>query len=255
MMTTMQQDTKMGGSGDRFPKTRRSVIAQASSKNARERQRAWNTIVSIYWKPVYKYLRTRFKKSSEDAKDLTQGFFAQAIGKNFFKGFKPGKAKFRTFLRTCVDGFVSNEGKTQRALKRGGSRKVLSLDFTAAEEELSRRPLKSATSHADYFHKEWVRSLLGAVIDELQAHYEKTHKVLTFELFRHHGLARNRPKGPPSYHELAAEWGLDVTAVTNRLAAVRRDFRKAVLDKLRELTSNVEEFEEEVQALLGIKLP
>jgi hypothetical protein len=42
------------------------------------------------------------------------------------------------------------------------------------------------------------------------------------------------------------------TQVTNWLAAVRREFRAIVVDTLREICGNDEEFRSEARALLGI---
>ncbi|HSE36589.1 MAG TPA: hypothetical protein VLG74_04745, partial [Blastocatellia bacterium] len=72
---------------DKFPVTRLSAIVASSSANQEERTRAFEALVSAYWMPVYKYVRIKWNKSSEDARDLTQGFFAEAIEKGFFARF------------------------------------------------------------------------------------------------------------------------------------------------------------------------
>ena len=51
---------------------------------------------------------------------------------------------------------------------------------------------------------------------------------------------------------LAAEFELPVTQVTNHLAWARREFRRIVLDRLREMTGSDEEFREEAKDLLGV---
>jgi hypothetical protein len=60
---------------------------------------------------------------------------------------------------------------------------------------------------------------------------------------------------PPSYAELASEYGLPVTQVTNYLAWARRAFRSAVLERLREATGSDEEFRAEARDVLGIDPP
>jgi hypothetical protein len=45
---------------------------------------------------------------------------------------------------------------------------------------------------------------------------------------------------------------LAATDVTNYLAFARREFRRCVLDQLREMTASDEEFRREAQALLGV---
>jgi hypothetical protein len=58
----------------------------------------------------------------------------------------------------------------------------------------------------------------------------------------------------PSYADVASHLGISVTDVTNRLAHARREFRRIVLDKLRELTATDEEFRSEAFAVLGIRV-
>ena len=104
----MDPDTDIGGAQQRFPVTNQSAIAAARSDDHVVRQRAFDTILTSYWKPAYKYIRLKWHADNEDAKDLTQGFFAHAFEKNYFATYDARKASFQTFLRTCLDGFVAN---------------------------------------------------------------------------------------------------------------------------------------------------
>ncbi|PYT05521.1 MAG: hypothetical protein DMF60_11790, partial [Acidobacteria bacterium] len=153
---------------DRFPVTRLSAIVAASSSNPEERTRAFEVLIAAYWMPVYKYVRIKWNKPTEDARDLTQGFFLEAMEKNFFGRYDASKAKFRTFLRTCLDGFVANENKAASRLKRGGDATILSLDFDGAEEQLKigLRPAPNAID--DYFEKEWARSVFSLALDSFR---------------------------------------------------------------------------------------
>src|SRR5271155_1609625 len=160
------EDTKIGGPGGNFPATRWSAIVAARSTDSAERARALETVVESYWKPIYKYVRIRWNKSNEDAKDLTQEFFSRLIEKNYLGDFDPSKARLRTFLRVCVDHFVANEAKAATRLKRGGTAPHVSLDCDAAEAELERAkpslPISSSPERVDEFlEKEYLRSLFG----------------------------------------------------------------------------------------------
>ena len=63
---------------------------------------------ALYWKPVYRFLRSKFRQDNEDAKDLTQGFFTTALERDFFARFDPAKASFRTYLRMAVERFAAS---------------------------------------------------------------------------------------------------------------------------------------------------
>jgi hypothetical protein len=55
----------------------------------------------------------------------------------------------------------------------------------------------------------------------------------------------------PSYEELALAHGVPVTTVTNHLHRMRREFRRAALERIRALTLDDQEFRDEARALLG----
>ena len=48
--------------------------------------------------------------------------------------------------------------------------------------------------------------------------------------------------------------GLPVTQVTNHLAWARREFRRLILERLRELSASDAEFRSEARELLGVEL-
>lgn len=237
---------------DRFPVTRLSAVVAASSANPEERTRAFEVLVLAYWMPVYKYVRIKWNKPGEDARDLTQGFFAEAIEKNFFARFDPSKAKFRTFLRTCLDGFVANENKAATRIKRGGGAIVLSLDFDGAEEQLRIAAPPAPGALDDYFDKEWARSIFSLALESFREQMIGAGKETHLRLFELYVLDADGDTPKTSYKALAAEFNLATTDVTNYLALARREFRRIVLEKLRELTATDEEFRREARSLLGV---
>lgn len=240
-----------GGPRDRFPVTRLSAVIAASSANQEERARAFEVLISAYWMPVYKYVRIKWNKPSEDARDLTQGFFLEAIEKNFFHRYDASKARFRTFLRTCLDGFVANENKAASRKKRGGDATILSLDFDNAEEQLKLGSPPAANAIDEYFEKEWARSLFSLALESFRAHMLGAGKEAHLQLFERYVLDDD-DESKVSYKALAAEFELSTSDVTNYLALARREFRRIVLEKLRELTATDEEYRREARALLGV---
>jgi RNA polymerase sigma factor (sigma-70 family) len=238
-----------------FPLTRRSVVRAAASADPETRQRAFDALVAAYWKPVYKYLRLKWSASGEDAEDLTQGFFTRAIEKGFFDRFDPARARFRTYLRACLDGFVANERQSAGRLKRGGGAEHVSLDFGGAEAELARQGPSESADMEEYFHREWVRSLFGLAVEALRRRCTEAGKEVHFALFERYDLDGPDAAARPSYADLAREIGIPETQVTNHLAWARREFRRLVLEALEEATGSEEEFRTEARQLLGIDPP
>jgi RNA polymerase sigma factor (sigma-70 family) len=246
----MPRDTDIGGPDGRFPTTHRSAVLGVRSQDALERERSFATLVSAYWKPVYKFIRIRWHKSNEDAKDLTQGFFVQVLEKEFLRSYDPARGRFRTFLRTCLEGFLSNEHKAAGRLKRGGEQVFLSLDFETAEGEFEQMEIASPENIERYFEEEWTRSLVGLAVSGLEMECRSQGRETTFLLFERYDLEEAPPEGR-TYRELADEFGLKVTDVTNHLAWARREFRRILLRTLQEITASDEEFRLEARLLLG----
>ena len=243
----MDPDTDIGGPLHKFPATNHSAIINARSDDQLVRRRAFDTILASYWKPAYKYIRLKWQAGNEDAKDLTQGFFASAFEKNYFATYDAHKASFQTFLRACLDGYVANERKAGRRLKRGGDMDHYQLDFAAAEDELVAHA-SSALSPEDYFHREWVRWMFTLAVEAFRRRCDELERGVHFQIFERYDLSDD----DVSYASLAAEFALDTATVNNYLAAARRDFRRIVLEKLREITATDDEFRTEARSLLGI---
>lgn len=247
----MQNDTDIGGPLGQFPATRHSAVLAARSADATERRRAYEALITAYWKPVYKYVRIKWRASNDEAKDLTQSFFAAAMEKRHFDRFDPGRAAFRTYLRTCLDGFVANERKARGRLKRGGGQPLLALDYQAADDELRLAVAADQQGPEEFFHQEWVRSVFGLAVEALARWCVENGKQVHFALFRAYDLDEAMDESRPTYEQLAARFELPATQVTNFLALVRRRFRELVLEHLRECTGSDDEFREEARALLG----
>jgi DNA-directed RNA polymerase specialized sigma24 family protein len=244
-------DTDLGGAADSFPATRCSVVRATTSPDPVVRQQAQETLIAAYWKPVYKYLRVQWHLANEDAKDLTQGFFAQALEKSFFDRFDPAKARFRTYLRLCVDGFAANQQRAAGRLKRGGDAGLVSLDFTGAEGELQRQLAAPGADPDAWFRQEWLRCLFAFAVEELRRQCTADGKTTHFKLFERYDLDAVETGEPLTYGRLAEESGLSTSQVTNYLALVRGRFRQLVLDRVRATTGSDEEYQLEVRNLFG----
>jgi RNA polymerase sigma factor (sigma-70 family) len=236
-----------------FPATRLSVVQRTRSGDEETRRLALSAIIEAYWKPVYKYLRVKWSLTPEEASDLTQEFFTTALEKDVVEKYDPAKARFRTYLRMCVDGLASNVRKAERRLKRGGGVTLVPLDFETAEGEMATHEPAAAADVDQLFYQEWLRALLERSVADLQRVAHDAGRPVMFEVFARYDLLDDRD-ARPTYTEIARDLGLTAATVTNHLAAMRRQFRAIVLERLRELTSSEEEFEAEAARLLGHRL-
>lgn len=235
-----------------FPATRLSVVERTRSGDEETRRVAMAAIIDAYWKPVYKYLRVKWSLSPDDASDLTQEFFTTTLEKEVIEKYEPSKARFRTYLRMCLDGFAANARKAERRLKRGGGVAIVPLDFETAEGEMATHEPAVEADVDELFYREWVRALLERSVADLKQAAETAGRPVMFEVFARYDLV-DESGTRPTYTEIAQALNITAATVTNHLAAMRRQFRTIVLDRLRELTSSEEEWEAEAAKLLGSK--
>ena len=194
----MDADTLIGGPDGRFPETRSSAISAALSDDAARRRPAQEAIVSAYWKPVYRYIRIRWRSSNEDAKDLTQSFFAAALEKEFFHSYDARKGTFRTFLRVCLDRFLANESNFASRQKRLANFSTLEHDPPGGE------------SPERIFEQEWARSMFEDAVDEMRKNLLARGRGMCFEVFERYDLAED----PTTYDRLAQAFAISESTVT-----------------------------------------
>ena len=229
----MDSDTAIGGPNGHFPSTRFSLLEAATAGLSPE---ALEQVIALYWKPVYRFLRVKFRRSNEDAKDLTQSFFTSALQRDFFARFDPAKASFRTYLRMAVERFAANQYAFANRQKRGGE-----IEFEPVEEQAA-----VTESPEEVFEREWQRQLFALAIEDLRTHCEGCGKQLPFRIFEAYDLADSER---PSYAELARSHGIAETSVTNYLAWARRMLRELVTDRLRGVTSGAPELRKEMRRI------
>lgn len=228
-----------------FPATHLSLVRRVRSGDPEIRSRAQEGLATIYWRPIYAHIRLAHRQEPADAEDLTQGFFEHALRRDLFARFDPSRARFRTFVRTCVDSYVANVRQAERRQKRGGGNVFVSIDRADVDHRLT-----NDLDVDEVFQREWARSVFATAVDRLRAKYVAAGRDVHVALFEAYDLAAS-DADRPTYAQLAENHGIPVTQVTNWLAATRRDLRAIVLETLRDLTASDEEFRDEARALLG----
>ena len=234
-----------------FPTTRGSVISAVRDGDPERQQVALEILVTVYWRPVYTRLRLKWAAEPADAEDLTQEFFATALEREFFRDYDPERARFRTWLRVCLDRFAANARRAERRLKRGGGAAVMALDSSSAERELAAAGATTPEEADRWFDREWVRGLFDASVEALRRETAGTPREIRFSVFLRYDIQPPHDDERPSYRAIADELGIPVTQVTNHLAWSRREIRRLVLDRLAALAGSDAEVREEADLLFG----
>jgi hypothetical protein len=97
-----------------------------------------NALLRDYWKPVFAYIRAAWRKPVEDARDLTQAFFARLLEKGYLGTLRPDAGSFRGYLKTALRHFLVDAERAADA--RRPEKPILSLDLPLDHLEPGRPP-------------------------------------------------------------------------------------------------------------------
>jgi len=76
------------------------VLAARDAPSSEARQ-ALEGLCQAYWYPLYVFVRHQ-GFDAEEARDLTQAYFAELIEKGYLADFDPELGRFRVFLKTSI---------------------------------------------------------------------------------------------------------------------------------------------------------
>ena len=242
METLLQPDIQ-----DSFPKTRWSLVLQAGEENTKVAQRALEELCSMYWQPIYIYIRGRGWKV-EEAQDLTQGFFAHFLKQDSLRQANHELGKLRSYLLGAVKNFLATEYRKMNTEKRGGHIDFLSLDHQDGERQWEELAAKGGTPE-DLYEKMWTQTLIAGVIAQLEAKYHATGKEIVFKALR--PILTNEESLKPQ-RVLARELGTSLAAIKVEVFRLRQRFRELLEIEIAQTLDEQEEVAEEVRYLLAI---
>jgi RNA polymerase sigma-70 factor (ECF subfamily) len=237
----MRDVTDIGGAGAGFPSTLWTAVLAARDRSTRDYAERLERLVQLYWKPVYWVIRRQWGKPNEEAKDLTQDFFASFLEKDRLKDVGPEKGRFRTYLRTVLMNYLRNRAEAEHALKRGGRARVFSMNAT--DDEL---PITAAASEpGEFLDRAWALSILRGAQTELAEHYRRAGREVYATVFPRRDLALS----PPTYAELAQELKITIHDIENYLKHARATFSRLLRARVRETLAADGEVDDELRYL------
>jgi DNA-directed RNA polymerase specialized sigma24 family protein len=229
-----------------FTTTHWSTILRAAEPTSAESMAALDQLCRTYWVPIYAYIRRRGYEA-EEAKDLTQAFFARFLEKDFLSRVDAKKGKFRSVLLASVNHFLANERERGRTGKRGGGWQFISLD-EMEEERIGGLEAMAGASPEKVFEREWALALLDQALHCLREECVASGKGPQFDRLK---CFLSCEGGEPSYGQLASEWGTTPNAVAAAVHRLRQRYRECVREQIAQTVAGPEELESELSSLFA----
>jgi len=229
-----------------FATTHWSLVISAGRRGAPESSSALAQLCAVYWYPIYAYVRRRVDDVHE-AQDLTQAFFEQLLERRPFEAADPERGRFRCFLLTACQRFLINEWHKGQAVKRGGGRRPLSLDFDSGESRLGLVAADTRTAEQSY-ERQWAISVLERVMERLRALYNAKDRLRYFDALRPFLAGSPQRHG---YAEAARKLGISETTAKVAAHRMRKHYRDLLHTEIAQTVERSEEIGDEIRELFA----
>ena len=220
---------------------------RASSDDPVKREKALTEICSLYWPPLYAFIRAR-RHSPHDAEDLTQSLFASLLSRDDFARADSSRGKLRTYLLSAAKNYLNGEHRKEHRIKRGGETAILSIDAVGAEERcFIPEPMDNLTPDKVY-ERQWAITVMETVLSSLEKLYEAKQQKELFIALRPYVTVTTAPAAGA---ELAAELGLSESALRVAIHRLKQRYKELFRQTVRETLSNDDDLDEEIATLIA----
>jgi RNA polymerase sigma factor (sigma-70 family) len=248
MCRTSQQDgvVPSGQSRQWFSTTHWTVVVAAGRDSSPAAQVALDNLCRAYWYPLYAYVRRR-GYDAEQAKDLTQEFFARLVEKKQLASVDRCKGKFRSWLLGVANHFLAHEWTKAHAQKRG-SQPPFSLDEADAEERYRLEPATAAMAESLY-DRRWALTVLDAAANRLHAEYEASGAMKLYDGIKPFVSTAGTEV---SYADVSQRLGISLGAVKSAIHRLRLRYQELIREEIAPTVTTPAEIDEEIRYLLTV---
>jgi len=229
-----------------FATTHWSVVLAARGESP-EARAALEELCRTYWQPIYAFVR-RQGAEPEEAKDLTQGFFALLLERRDFDTVRKEKGRLRSYLLTSLKHFLTNERNRAMAIKRGKGQRLISLDEFRQGEGAGFEPADTATADQIY-ERRWAMTVLNQVLARLEEEHRAAGKM---ELFDRLQKSFNDEPDRSSQVEIAHELGMTENAVNQAFHRFRQRYRELLREEVAHTVAVAIDIEDELRHLIAV---
>ena len=227
-----------------FTTTHWSVVLEAQGESPAAEE-ALEHLCRTYWRPIYEFVRREGAKP-EEAKDITQGFFALILERRDFQSVRQQKGRLRSFLLASLKHYMANERRDAAAMKRGGGRVLLPLDGIESYDpsEFDRDDILSPDLLYD---RRWAFTVLDRVFARLR---EESQRSLNPPLLQRLNTLLSDEPERPSQGDIAREFGMTENAVKQAFHRLRQRYRQLLREEVAHTVATPAEIEDELRHLI-----
>ena len=227
-----------------FTTTHWSVVLEAQGESPAA-QEALEKFCRTYWRPIYSFVR-RQRARTEDAEDLTQGFFALLLERKDLNTVRKEKGRLRSYLLTSVKNFLAYESRHAMAAKRGKGQRLIPLDEIRERECIDVERSDRLTADQIY-ERRWAFTVLEQVMTRLRDEYRSAGNVRFFEQVK-----KMHEPDRPSQAQVASEFDMTENAVKQAFYRFRQRYQMLLREEIAHTVATPSDIEDELCYLIAV---
>jgi RNA polymerase sigma factor (sigma-70 family) len=230
-----------------FHTTNWSLVLDAREEGSTRSREALSALCTAYWEPLYVFIR-RQGHDPDEARDLTQSYFASLLERRSLRNMDPDAGRFRSFLLASLKHHLSDERDKARAQKRGAGRAPITLDVNTAERAYAIQPSHQITPET-LFEKKWALTVLRRALSRLRDEFTRDGGERQFELLKDYLLGG---ENEVPYRQVAGELEMTEAAVKMAVYRLRKRFGKSLRAEIADTVADEAQVDDEVYHLLSV---
>jgi RNA polymerase sigma-70 factor (ECF subfamily) len=229
-----------------FATTHWSVVLEAQGESPAA-QKALEKLCRTYWRPIYGYVR-RHGVGTEDAEDLTQGFFALLLERKDLNSVRKEKGRLRSYLLASVKHFLADESRRAMALKRGKGQRLIPFDDVQEGQRIELERCDRLTADQIY-ERRWAFTVLEHVMARLREEYRSAGNERFFDQMKK--MLMDEPDRP-SQAQVASEYEMTENAVKQASYRFRQRYQTLLREEIAHTVAMPSDVEDELRYLIAV---
>jgi DNA-directed RNA polymerase specialized sigma24 family protein len=224
-----------------FVTTRWSIVAAAAGPNSAIACEALEKLCADYWRPVFCFI-LRAGKNVEDARDLTQMFFADLLESRAYARATPDRGRFRFYLLGTLKHFLADAHDRAKTRKRGGHLEFLRFDTVMGDTNPS-----PCASPELQFDRQWALSTLECGLARLREEYQLSGRTAFFDALKDFLTQDNSCP----YSGAALRLGISEGAAKMSVTRMRQRLRAIIRQEIAQTVGSLDQVESEFHAFFS----
>jgi DNA-directed RNA polymerase specialized sigma24 family protein len=243
-LTPLDQGAQIGNVA--FTTTHWSVVLEAQGQSPAA-QEALEKLCRTYWRPVYGFIR-RQNIRTQEAEDLTQGFFSLLLKRRNFDAVRKEKGRLRSYLLTSLKHFLASEQRRAMTVKRGKGQRLIPLEELRANERVEMEPANPLSADRLY-ERRWALTLMEHVLRRLKDEYCTGGNAVLFDSLKQ--LLPDEAEAQ-SRSDIARQLGMTDNALRQAFHRFRQRYQLLLREEISNTVAVASDVEDEVRHLIAV---